>query len=142
MTIQQGETARVEVIAAASGDPIDRLRVFVDDVLVKDIAGHESEVELAPGTYRVIAVAQAAKSDSGAGVWQSKGWRAWTLVVKAQPKMNLDGDTPQDDGCSASRTGHRGRVPMWLLALAVIALAGVRLPRATVDNVDMGQTGS
>ncbi len=143
------QSAHLEIIADAGGDPIGQLRIFVDDVLVADAKGAAATIELSAGAHTLVAVAQAAKSDSGAGVWQSKGWQAWTLTVASTsagaPGEDAGGDggdggdgepgagagdgSVQAGGCSARPASGGRTVWLWLAGLAACGVAMRRRAR-------------
>ena len=100
------------------------MRIFINGQLIKDLGGDSGLLELQPGTYEVLAVAQAAESSSGAGVWQSKGWRAWTLAVAEPEVIETDaGVSGGDSGCSATLSPYGAPGPLWVLGFVLITLA-------------------
>ena len=109
LQVPEGQSAVVSVTADAQGQAVGRLRIFIDDQLVEDVAGDSAEVTLNEGAHDVLAVAQVAKSSSGAGVWQSKGWRHWRLVVVPPDQRNgADGGSAADVAPAASPGGDSG----------------------------------
>jgi len=85
------------------GDAIARLRVFVDARPMMELPGDAMEFSVDVGLDApayVVAVAQAAAGDSGAGLWRSKGWRGFRLlgVPPSAPVGPVEPDAGGGDG--------------------------------------------
>lgn len=127
MSMPGSGNVRLRFNAQLDGESISMLRIFVDGAMAASVTDASVELQLAAGDHHIVAVAQAAKSASGAGVWQSKGWAGWFAKAVVKPgddEGNADaastdanaadagkGDKPVgpaggDDGCHATRVPH------------------------------------
>jgi len=150
-------TVRFKVTADGGDDALEGVAVYVDGAVAASVTDSTATFEFEVGNRHVVAVARAAKSDTGAGIWESKGWQGWNARVAVKrgndqgqvDASGTDAGEPSapskppgddDDGCSASRSSG----PYGWLNLIVFALfaLGIRMRRRPLPATAQGSNCS